>query len=150
MDKDGLRMCRVVQWLGAICFAIGVGILFAGNDEARLAGIGMTGLGGWGWFAYYQIPAHPEGLRGWKRILVTPWLEDAVRRDFLAKGAKDSDSRLHAAKRFTIFSFCACVALGYFGMDGLATSAVVGLGAAFLYEWKVRRKELKDHNRRSE
>jgi hypothetical protein len=148
MDKDGLKMCKIVQWLGAICLAIGVGILAAGDNEARLAGIGMALLGGWGWFTYYQIPANPAGLKGWKRVVVTPWLEDAIRRDFLAKGLKDSYSMLHAAKRFTIFCFFGCLTLGFFGRDGLITAVVVGLGAAFVYEWAVRRKELKEQQRR--
>jgi len=148
MDIDGLRMCRIVQWLGAFCLAIGVGILLAGSSEARWAGIGMAVLGGWGWFAYYQIPAHPEGLRGWKRVIVTPWLEDAVRRDFLSIGVKDSSSRLHAGKRFTIFSFFACLTVGFFGMDGWVAGAVVGLGAAFIFEWWIRRREMAQHEER--
>ena len=148
MDKDGLRMCKTVQWLGAICMAIGVFILFVGDQEAILAGIGMVLLGGWGWFSYYQIPANPSGLRGWKRVVVTPWLEDAIRRDFLTEGVKDSYSKLHAAKRFTLFCFFGCLALGFFGRDGIITAAVVGLGASFIFEWVVRRKELREQQRR--
>lgn len=148
MDKDGLKMCKIVQWLGAICMAIGIAILLSGDQEALPAGLGMTLLGGWGWFCYYQIPAHPNGLTGWRRWVVTPWLENAVRRDFLQQGSKDSSSTLHAAKRFTIFCFFSCLTLGFFGMDGLITAIVVGLGAAFLYEWWVRRKEAGQHRQR--
>lgn len=143
MDKSGMQMCRIGQWLGVICSAIGFAMLFAADGATRFVGLAMALFGGWGGFAFYAIPASPHGLKGWQRKVVTPWFEHAIRRDFLAPGVKDSFSTLHAAKRFAIFCFFSCLVLGFFGVEGIVTAFVTGLGAAFVFEWAVRREEMR-------
>lgn len=137
-------MCRIVQILGMICFCIGVAIVFMSSENHdRLSGLGMMLLGGWGGWVYFVIPRNPLGLTGWRRVVATPWVEDAVRRDFLAPGPKDSLSVLHAAKRFTIFCFFFSMVIGFSGLDSMLAALTIGGGAAFIFEWFVRRSEAK-------
>lgn len=144
MDPKGIQMCRIVQVLGGICLVIGVVVMFLASEfAARMSGLGMIFLGGWGGYVYYVVPKNPLGLRGWRRAVVTPWVEDAIRRDFLAPGPKDSTSVLHAAKRFTIFCFFFCLILGYAGAGSIIPAATIGGGAAFIFEWIIRRSEAK-------
>lgn len=143
MNDLGLRMCRFVQLLGAICFAIGLGIAVQSQSDSRIGyGGGMMVLGGWGGWVYYIVPKYPSGLTGWRLALVTPWLEEAIRRDFLGPGLKDSFSVLHAAKRFVVFCFCSCFVLGALGIDALMPAVTVGGVAAFVFDWVIRRNEV--------